>query len=62
MKRVLSILLVVVLLASVLGTHMMAQAYANMQVIGDANGDGRINNRDLASLQQYINKWDVILK
>ena len=59
MKRVLSILLVVVLLASVLGTHMMAQAYANMQVIGDANGDGRINNRDLASLQQYINKWDV---
>ena len=59
MKRVFSVLLVVVLLASVLGTHMMAQAYANMQVIGDANGDGRVNNRDLASLQQYINKWDV---
>lgn len=54
MKRVLSILLVVVLLASVLGTHMMAQAYANLQVVGDANGDGKVNNRDLSSLQQYI--------
>lgn len=29
---------------------------------GDANGDGVVNNRDLALLQQYINKWDVILK
>ena len=26
---------------------------------GDANGDGNNNNRDLAFLQQYINKWDV---
>ena len=26
---------------------------------GDANGDGDINNRDLALLQQYINGWEV---
>ena len=28
---------------------------------GDANGDGTVNNRDVALLQQYINKWDVTL-
>ena len=26
---------------------------------GDANGDGAVNNRDVAMVQQYINKWDV---
>ena len=26
---------------------------------GDLNGDGAINNRDMALMQQYINKWDV---
>ena len=26
---------------------------------GDANGDGDVNNRDLALLQQYINGWGV---
>ena len=28
---------------------------------GDANGDGDINNRDLALLQQHINGWDVTI-
>ena len=28
---------------------------------GDANGDGAVNNRDMALLQQYINKWDVTI-
>ena len=28
-------------------------------VYGDANGDGVINNRDLALMQQYINRWEV---
>ncbi|MGN1320203.1 MAG: leucine-rich repeat protein [Acutalibacteraceae bacterium] len=27
--------------------------------IGDANGDGRINNKDLSLLMQYINGWVV---
>ena len=26
---------------------------------GDANGDGRVNNRDLGLLQQYLNMWEV---
>ena len=26
---------------------------------GDLNGDGAINNRDMALMQQFINKWDV---
>ena len=30
-------------------------------VPGDANGDGSVNNRDVALLQQYINLWDVTI-
>ena len=26
---------------------------------GDINGDGSVNNRDLAALQKYINEWNV---
>ncbi len=26
---------------------------------GDANGDGKVNNRDLGLLQQYLNDWNV---
>lgn len=29
--------------------------------LGDANGDGRLNNHDLVRLQRYINEWDVIV-
>jgi hypothetical protein len=28
-------------------------------VYGDVNGDGKVNNRDLALLQQYLNNWDI---
>ena len=27
----------------------------------DVNGDGKINNRDLAVMQQYLNDWEVVL-
>lgn len=27
----------------------------------DVNGDGRVNNKDLGLLQQYVNEWDVEL-
>ncbi len=37
-------------------------AVREVEVIpGDANGDGRVNNRDLGLLQQYLNEWDVIV-
>lgn len=29
---------------------------------GDANGDKKVNNRDLAVLQQYLNEWDVSIE
>ena len=28
-------------------------------VLGDADGNGRVNNRDLGLLQRYLNGWDV---
>ncbi len=28
---------------------------------GDANGDGKVNNRDLGLLQQHLNDWDVTI-
>ena len=28
-------------------------------ILGDANGDGKVNNRDLGILQQYLNEWEV---
>jgi hypothetical protein len=31
-------------------------------VSGDANGDGKVNNRDLALLQQYLNDIDVTIE
>lgn len=30
--------------------------------LGDVNGDGKVNNRDLATLQQYLNEWDVTVE
>ena len=30
--------------------------------LGDVNGDDKINNRDLARLQQYLNEWDVTVE
>lgn len=36
--------------------------YAGASVtIGDADGDGRVNNRDLGFLQQYLNEWDTTI-
>ena len=30
-------------------------------MLGDATGDGAVNNRDLAMMQQYINGWKVVV-
>ena len=54
MKRMLCVLAV---LALTLGAVCSASAAA--VVYGDVNGDGRVNNRDLGLLQQYLNGWEA---
>ena len=59
MKRILCALLA---LAVLLGATVVASTATAADVLyGDLNGDGAINNRDMALLQQYINKWDVTI-
>ena len=59
MKKVWIVLAALCLLmTAVLGVVAVSAADV---LYGDANGDGSINNRDVALLQQYINKWDVTL-
>lgn len=60
MKRVLTVLLIVVLVAGVLSANMLSYVHAALQLVGDVNGDGRVNNRDLGHLQQHLNDWDVV--
>ena len=54
MKRFLCALLAVAMLGVAVSSVSAATA-----LYGDVNGDGRINNRDLGLLQQYLNDWDV---
>ena len=61
MKRVFTMLMVVVLLVGALSAGTMFYARAALQAVGDVNGDGRVNNRDLGYLQQVLNEWDVTL-
>ena len=58
MKRVFIVMLVVVLLAGALFANMMSYAQAALKVVGDVNGDGRLNNRDLGAWQQMANGND----
>ena len=30
-------------------------------ILGDLNGDGSLNNRDLGLMQKYLNDWDVVV-
>lgn len=59
MKRFLCALLAMSLLLGV--TVVASTATAADVLYGDINSDGAVNNRDLALLQQYINKWDVTI-
>ena len=34
---------------------------ADTTIYGDVNGDGKVNNRDLGILQQYLNGYDVTI-
>ena len=56
MKKFAIFALVVSILLSV-----MTVGAATAILYGDANGDGRIDNRDIGLLQRYVNGWDVQL-
>jgi hypothetical protein len=32
-----------------------------LYIFGDVNDDGKINNKDLGLLQQYVNGWEVVV-
>ena len=55
MKKWISVLLCLILLVSAVS------AAANAVILGDIDGNGTVNNQDLALLQQYVNEWDVTL-
>lgn len=61
MKRVVSAILVVLLLAGALSANMLSYVHAALRMVGDVNNDGKLNNRDLAQLQQALADWDVTL-
>ena len=44
------------LLTAVMGVVSVS---ADAVVYGDVDGNGKINNKDLGRLQQYLNDWDV---
>ncbi len=54
MKRVLPVLLATVMMVAA----VMSVSAATI-LYGDVTGDAKINNRDLAMLQQHINGWEV---
>lgn len=43
------------------GDAVVLYALWNPIILGDADGDGKLNNRDLGLLQRYLNGWDVTL-
>lgn len=58
MKKLLPFLLSAVLLVSMLCGGVLAVTY----IPGDINGDTKVNIRDLGTLQQFLNGWNVELK
>ena len=60
MKKTLIVLAALCLLiTAVMGA--MAVSAAGDAVYGDLTGDGKVNNKDLGRLQQYLSDWDVTI-
>ena len=56
MKKILIVLAALCLMmTAVMGVNAASVVY------GDLSGDGNVNNRDLALLQQRLNGWDVTI-
>jgi hypothetical protein len=60
LRKCLAVLLAVFMLCTVLPLSAMVSA-ADTTIYGDVNGDGKVNNRDLGILQQYLNGYDVTI-
>ena len=60
MKKALSLLLSLFLLLTATLSVAATPRGAGI-AYGDVNADGRINNRDLGLLLQYVNSWDVYI-
>ena len=58
MKRILSFVLTAALLVSVFAVSSVSAASV---LYGDMNSDGKLNNRDLALLQQHLNGKTVTI-
>ena len=52
----------VLLLSFLLVLAALCSSVSAAVVAGDVNGDGRVNNHDLAALQRYLNEWDVQIR
>lgn len=59
MKRVLSVILSIVMIFSSLGVFSASASVSITLEYGDVNGSGKINNKDLGVLMQYLNDWEV---
>ena len=57
MKKVLLILAALCLMM----TAVLSVSAAGTTVYGDVNGDGKVNNRDLAVLQQHLNGHETTI-
>ena len=55
-KTGLVLIAVCLLMTSVMG---VASVSADAVMYGDMDDNGKINNKDLGRLQQYLNDWDV---
>ena len=60
MKKFLSLLLAVIMMVSCFAVYSFAENEAEPSVmLGDINGDKRINLTDLSALMKYLAKWDI---
>lgn len=55
-KMGIALIALCLMMTAVLGVASVSAAEV---MYGDVNGDGKVNNKDLAALQQYLADWDV---
>ena len=58
LRKLIALLATLLMLVGMLPLSVSA---ADTTIYGDVNGDGKVNNRDLGILQQYLNGYDVTI-